>query len=179
MRKRGFTLIELMIVVAIIGILAAIAIPNFLKFQAKSRQSEAKSNLSGIATSEIAYFAEVQSWGVSSGNNGDFGMIGWAPQGSTRYAYLLGTGGTTSTPNTVGLGTVIIEDSNGTCGAGTAGNCDAEATCAGYTPGVSNAAATSGFTANAMGNIDSDSTSDCWWVDQGKNPGNVRNDVNQ
>ena len=48
LRKRGFTLIELMIVVAIIGILAAIAIPNFIKFQAKSKQSEAKTNLKAI-----------------------------------------------------------------------------------------------------------------------------------
>ena len=58
--KKGFTLIELMIVVAIIGILAAIAIPNFLRFQAKSKQSEAKTNLGGIFTAEIAYFGEQQ-----------------------------------------------------------------------------------------------------------------------
>ncbi len=56
--KKGFTLIELMIVVAIIGILAAIAIPQFLKFQAKSKQSEARTILSGIYTAETAYFAE-------------------------------------------------------------------------------------------------------------------------
>ena len=56
--QKGFTLIELMIVVAIIGILAAIAIPNFLQYQMKSRQSEAKTNLQAIKTSEVAFQAE-------------------------------------------------------------------------------------------------------------------------
>jgi type IV pilus assembly protein PilA len=57
-KQEGFTLIELMIVVAIIGILAAIAIPNFLQYQLKSRQSEAKTNLMAIKTSEVSWQAE-------------------------------------------------------------------------------------------------------------------------
>jgi type IV pilus assembly protein PilA len=57
-KQEGFTLIELMIVVAIIGILAAIAIPNFLQYQMKSRQSEAKTNLQAIRTSELSFQGE-------------------------------------------------------------------------------------------------------------------------
>jgi type IV pilus assembly protein PilA len=74
-----------MIVVAIIGILAAIAIPNFLRFQAKSKQSEAKTNLGGIFTAEVAYFAE---------NNGftNLGTVSWAPVGTSRYRYTTGGG---------------------------------------------------------------------------------------
>ncbi|HEX8701930.1 MAG TPA: prepilin-type N-terminal cleavage/methylation domain-containing protein, partial [Myxococcaceae bacterium] len=49
-QRYGFTLIELMIVVAIIGILAAIAIPNFVRFQARARQSEVNTNLKSLFT---------------------------------------------------------------------------------------------------------------------------------
>jgi type IV pilus assembly protein PilA len=50
--SKGFTLIELMIVVAIIGILAAIAIPNFLRYQLRSKMSELKTNVEAIYKSE-------------------------------------------------------------------------------------------------------------------------------
>ena len=78
--SKGFTLIELMIVVAIIGILAAIAIPNFLRYQAKTKQSEAKSNLGAIFTSEVTYYGEEDRYGSVA-------TIGWAPEGRTRYVY--------------------------------------------------------------------------------------------
>jgi type IV pilus assembly protein PilA len=98
---KGFTLIELMIVVAIIGILAAIAIPNFLRFQAKARQSEAKTNLGGIFTAHTAYFSEYGAYsGTMSGTNG----INWSPSGAHRYTYSISAGdpATAVVVNTIG-----------------------------------------------------------------------------
>src|SRR2546422_827636 len=62
----GFTLTEIMIVVAIISILAAIAIPNFMNYQAKARQSEAKVGLGGIFTAATAYYASNATYTVAS-----------------------------------------------------------------------------------------------------------------
>src|SRR3990172_4038247 len=79
--QKGFTLIELMIVVAIIGILAAIAIPNFMRFQAKSKQSEAKSNLGAIGTTAESWRTENDTYIAT------VAQLGWAPQGNSRYGY--------------------------------------------------------------------------------------------
>lgn len=55
MKNKGFTLIELMIVVAIIAIIAAIAIPNLLRSRLQSNESAAISNLKAIVGAEVAY----------------------------------------------------------------------------------------------------------------------------
>lgn len=100
--KKGFTLIELMIVVAIIGILAAIAIPNFLRFQLRAKSSEGKTNIAAIRTAQESYAAEFNGY-VSSNvtipatvpstakvtftpTNG-FVSLGWAPEGNVYFNY--------------------------------------------------------------------------------------------
>lgn len=68
--NKGFTLIELMIVVAIIGILAAIAIPNFMSYQCKAKQAEAKNLLGAARTAAEVYYAEYSTYTDTIGNTG-------------------------------------------------------------------------------------------------------------
>ena len=66
LKQRGFTLIELMIVVAIIGILAAVAIPAFMNYLSKSKGSEASLNLNKIAKATKVYWGENSAFPPSS-----------------------------------------------------------------------------------------------------------------
>ncbi len=63
--QKGFTLIELMIVIAIIGILAAIAIPQFAAYRIRSFNSSAISDVRNIGTSQAAFFADWQVFGIT------------------------------------------------------------------------------------------------------------------
>ncbi len=89
--KKGFTLIELMIVVVIIGILAALAIPRFMRSTTKAKQSEAKQLLKQIYTMERAYRQEFDTYVYNEAQiaGGSFPLIGVDIGASARYTYTL------------------------------------------------------------------------------------------
>ncbi|MBL8920928.1 MAG: prepilin-type N-terminal cleavage/methylation domain-containing protein [Myxococcaceae bacterium] len=191
MNRKGFTLIELMIVVAIIGILAAIAIPNFVRFQAKGKQSEANSNLKAIFSAQKASYPQNQ------GYWSDIGAIGFSPERGNRYLYDLG-----AAANSVDLGMeatcAAYVDRSAAAPVAMAGDCGLtadivkhgmqfdNATLTGlmlamqlpgaFTPevpgnamltaqGVNGAACPNcDFAAVAISNIDNDIGADVWWV---------------
>src|SRR5688500_13679377 len=175
-QSEGFTLIELMIVVAIIGILAAIAIPNFLKFQCKSKQSEAKTNLAGIFTSEKSFFGEYNTYATH------LVSIAWKPDGAPLYIYGFSGTSPSGRPSSAGPGLQAYHGArhnaahSSVIGSPAAYKIAKMRTLAGSPLSAGNlpgSLSVTGqiFTAGAAGDIDTDASIvlDAWTIDQNKN----------
>ena len=155
MNRKGFTLIELMIVVAIIGILAAIAIPNFLRFQARAKQSEARQNLGAIFTAYNTYMADNNTFPgaatitVGGSTFNCLAVADWEPKGQIRYNY--------NCMNTEAYSPPLND-----------------VPCS---PAVPTNATVVDWTVAACGNVDNDTTVDEWTIDPSKRLKNVVDDV--
>ena len=156
----GFTLIELMLVVTIIGIMSTIAIPNLMGYLAKTRQAEAMTNLEGVFTSEQSFLSETDAYSASFT---DIGYQGWRQARSFTTIRL---------PHPPDWAATSWVGKSGTPGAG-----PPEGTIINVNtpPGASS----STFTCIAAGNVDNDPTYDIWSINQDGVLNNDYNDVIQ
>lgn len=176
-KKEGFSLIELMIVVAIIGVLVAVAVPNFQKFLGRAKQTEAKTNLGSIYAAQKAFRGE---WNTYFNN---FGLVGFAPEGTLKYALQNGDAAQLFTDLPVGhpMGGTAFAGLNTFHRSGSQANtteyCDTAAECQidtssarwGTLPAAWVATSQNTFQARASSDLDGDSTvEDIWLINETK-----------
>lgn len=186
-RQKGFSLVELMVVVAIIGILSAVAVPSVNKYMAKARQTEAKANLSMYYGANKVFFTE---YGIFDTK---FTVIGFKPEGRMRYNVGHTFGGhnlaelqSFGYQSLTALPAVDYVSSGVYCNTPTNGVQYAQAGCrmtsdaapavtdGGCVPAPGALPLTSVFTACASGKITNRNVWDSWSIDQNKNLINVQ-----
>lgn len=121
--QAAFTLVELMVVVAIIGVLSAIAIPLFSSHQLRTKSSEGKVNLGAIRVAEEIYFSESGTYLAATAQptsykntspvefqfeDTNYEILGWAPEGRVYFSYTIGI-----TPLSNGFTAVAMADIDG------------------------------------------------------------------
>lgn len=172
--QTGFSLIELMIVVVIIGILSTIAIPQYQNFQLKAKQSEAKANLGGLYTTMKTFQAEWNQY------YGDFRALGYAVSGTYNYniGFTANAKGPATHPELIHRGTGTVISTVQYCKLANSG-CKASAAVANIpASAIKNAGAVQTFKGGAGSNIDADVTLDQWNIDELKQLTHITNDIN-
>jgi type II secretory pathway pseudopilin PulG len=121
-------MVELMVTVAIIGVLAAIAVPQFTEMQLKAKRAELPGNVDGLRTAEISYDASFDTWldlPVSPRDDASldkkavpwttpdpkWSLIGWAPDGDVRGNYQVGL----TSPGFIVTGKSDVDDDDAWC----------------------------------------------------------------
>lgn len=159
-KKEGFSLVELMVTVAIIGVLSAIAVPNFKKYQARAKTSEAKSNLAALYTAETSFFGDNSTYASCF----DYMGVDLRGQSNNRY-YAIGFAADAIGNLTIGAQTCVpitVMPAGKKVGAASA----VAVTGGTLSPGT--------FTLEAAGIIDPASATDKWTMDYN---GNMTNTV--
>jgi type IV pilus assembly protein PilA len=172
--QKGFSLIELMMVVVIIGVLAGVGIPQYQKFQMKAKQSEVKSLLSSMYTSQKAFYAEWNQY------YGDFNAVGYGLSGAIGYQVgFRGAGAVGPVNHPTGAAgyagqAPAIRNSSAFCAAGNGGNAaggecnDLKANVPATSTVGATAANVNNFVFGGMANLDDDGTTDQWTINERK-----------